>query len=42
MLLEAKNCLRNVIKEFNNVINQRDELGVRNYDIFKEETNVSL
>lgn len=41
MLLEAKNCLRNVIKEFNNVISDRDELAVRNFDIFKEETNVS-
>lgn len=42
VLLEAKNSLRNVITEFNNVISQRDELAVDNFDIFKEETNVSI
>lgn len=43
VLLEAKNYLRNVIKEYNSVISQREELSVKmNFDIFKEETNVSV
>lgn len=41
LLLEAKNYLQNAIEEFNNVFSEKDELDLRNFAIFKEETIVS-
>lgn len=42
VLLEARNYLRNVIKEFNQIINLREELLSRLTNTLKEETNVSV
>lgn len=41
VLLEARNNLRNVIKEFNQIINLREELLSR-LTFLREETNVSV
>lgn len=42
VLLEARNYLRNIIKEFNQIINLREELACRLSSTLKEETNVSV